>query len=61
MMEDFSYNFSYKQAKDLVLFLRKHQEDVSFELEPFMNSLENFFYSSMTVSEAEEFFHEKSN
>ena len=54
----FSYDFSITEAKDLVLLLRKYEKDMSDSLRDFSISLHQYIYNSMTIDEAEKFFHE---
>lgn len=54
----FSYDFSITEAKDLVLLLRKYEKDMSDSLRDFSISLHQYIYDSMTIDEAENFFHE---
>ena len=56
--ESFTYNFSSEEAKDLVLFLRKYENELPNSLKDFSIILHKHIYNSMTIDEAEEFFYE---
>lgn len=57
--EGFNYNFTEEEARSFALFLRKHEHDLPRSLDPFMDTLESYFYNSMTIDEAEALFHAK--
>lgn len=54
----FSYDFSIQESKDLVLLFRKYEKDLPDSLKDFSISLHQYIYNSMTIDEAEKFFHE---
>ena len=56
--ESFTYNFSSEEAKNLVLFLRKYENELPNSLKDFSIILHKHIYNSMTIDEAEEFFYE---
>lgn len=55
---NFSYDFSMQESKDLVLLLRKYEKEIPNTLKEFSTSLLKHIYDSMTIEEAEQFFHE---
>ena len=55
---NFSYDFSMQESKDLVLLLRKYEKEIPNTLKDFSASLLKHIYDSMTIEEAEQFFHE---
>lgn len=57
--ENFPYAFTHKEAGDFALFLRKYENDLPHTLDHFMETLEAHLYNSMTIDEAEVFFHGK--
>lgn len=57
--EAFAYTFTSKEAGEFALFLRKYENDLPHILDNFMESLEAYLYNSMTIDEAEVFFHGK--
>lgn len=54
----FSYDFSIQESKDLVLLFRKYEKDLPDSLKDFSIFLHQHIYNSMTIDEAEKFFHE---
>ena len=57
--EGFSYMFTVEEAKDLALFIRKYEDSIPDSLNKFTETLESLLYNSMSIDEAEEFFHGK--
>lgn len=55
----FSYTFSVEEAKDIALFMRKFEDYIPDSLNNFTETIESHLYSSMSINEAEEFFHGK--
>lgn len=51
-----NYVFSETELKSLTLLLRKHEETLDPELDGFLQFLERYVYSTMTIEEAEHFF-----
>lgn len=52
----FNYDFSEKELRSLMLFLRRYQQLMPETLENFIQALEKHFYETMSIGEAEEFF-----
>lgn len=50
------YAFSETELRSLALLLRKHEESLDPELDGFLQFLEKYVYSTMTIEEAELFF-----
>jgi len=50
------YSFSETELKSLALLLRKHEEGLDPALDGFLQFLEKYVYSTMTIEEAELFF-----
>jgi len=50
------YAFSEAELRSLALLLRKHEEGLDPELDGFLQFLERYVYSTMTIEEAERFF-----
>jgi len=57
-LEKFSYEFSVQEVKDLVLFLREHDNNLPDSLKNFSLLLHKHVYNSMTIDDAEQFFYE---
>ncbi|MBO7484589.1 MAG: hypothetical protein J6T84_00825 [Spirochaetaceae bacterium] len=58
--EGFSYKFTVEEAKDLALLMRKYEDSIPDSLNNFSETIESLLYNSMSIDEAEEFFHGKS-
>ncbi len=56
--DGFSYQFSLDEIRTLIRFLRRHEEHLDPALENFMGAVEKYIYNTMTIDEAETFFHE---
>ncbi|NLK45136.1 MAG: hypothetical protein GX297_00510 [Treponema sp.] len=56
MSSGFNYDFSEKELRSLMLFLRQYQQVVPAVLEIFMQSIEKHFYENMSIGEAQDFF-----
>ena len=57
--EGFSYTFTVEEAKNIALFMRKHEDSIPDSLNNFTETIESLLYNSMSIDEAEEFFHGK--
>lgn len=52
----FQYDFTEKELRSLMLFLRRYQQVVPPTLDSFMQSMETHFYETMSIGEAQDFF-----
>lgn len=53
-----AYSFSDRETRALVLLLRRYEANLDPELDSFRSFLEGRVYDTMTIKEAEDFFHE---
>ena len=53
------YRFSLQEIKQLALLMRKYEDDIPDDLQPFFSYLESSIYDSMSIEEAERFFNAK--
>lgn len=52
----FQYDFTEKELRSLMLFLRRYQQVVPPTLDSFMQAMETHFYETMSIGEAQDFF-----
>ena len=56
MSSGYEYAFSLEEIKQLLLLLRKHEQELPQELRRLFAFLESRVYDTMTIEEAERFF-----